>query len=103
MANPYFSFFNSTEFATYHNLNDELIEMVGIPVIYIPRHEKNPDNIFGEDPLNYYSEKYEMTMYLKSNLNWGGAGDLFSKFGLQEQYEVEFQIQLDRFKIYCEL
>jgi len=71
--------------------------MNGIQIYYLPKTNVNLDFLYGEDPLQRFETKYELTMYLVNNQNWGGQGDLFAKFGMQFTDEITVSIQKDRF------
>ena len=102
MANKYFKNFNAKEAAVYRKLHDECCEIFGVTVWYIPRDQSiTPDYLFGEDPISNFPVKYEMTMYVKSNTTFGGLSNMYTKFGFQEQAEVELLIEMGRFAIYA--
>jgi hypothetical protein len=96
-VNPLFQFYRESEFDLFHNINDEFCEMNGVPIYYLPKTNVALDFLYGEDPLQKFETKYEMTVYLTSNQNWGGQGDLYSKFGIVFTDEISVLIQKDRF------
>ena len=79
-------FFNNFEFSATQNLLsdlvEEMIQIYGIDVYYIPRTRSNTDVLFGEDPSSSFNRAFQIEMYLKNYLGFGGDGDLMSKFGL---------------------
>jgi hypothetical protein len=97
--NQLFQFFRDSEFQIYHNINDEFCEIHGVQVFYLPKTNVALDFLFGEDPLQKFETKYELTVYLINNQNWGGQGDLYSKFGIVFTDEITVSIQKDRFKL----
>lgn len=99
-GNPYFNVFENNEATLYTGCMDEVIEMYGIQVYYIPRKSVNLDYLIGEDPLASFPVKYEMRMFLINTTGFGGQSGLLDKFGLSEPEEVEFRINQARFAYY---
>lgn len=99
MGNPYFSFFSegSNEFSTFADLVDEMIEMMGIPIFYMPKKNVSIDKIFGEDPLVKYPTKIPITMYIENTDAFEGSGDILAKFGLVRTDEMTFWVNRYRF------
>lgn len=61
----------------------ELIQMAGFDFYYIPRTLFNEDKFFNEAPNSQYNDYFKFEMYIANAEDFGGQGDLFSKFGLQ--------------------
>lgn len=94
----YFNFFTpaaSNEWDVTNNATNEFIEMYGVPIIYLPRTEVNPDSLFGEDNLSTYSSSFEIKMVPENYETFGGPGDLFSKFGLEVDDTIKLYVQQD--------
>lgn len=70
-------------------LEDLIIESIknhGIDVYYIPRDsQSSTDELFGDDPVKYFSHAIKMEVYLESFRDYEGNKEFFSKFGLEIQ------------------
>ncbi len=93
------SFFNfygensQNEFDTINDATHEMIQMLGIPIKYLPRTAVDEDTLFGEDGLSSYDEVIECRMYLEDHTVFGGSGDIFSRFGLEVDDTIKLKIQ----------
>jgi len=93
--NPYFRF-QSTEQDVVETNIIEIIRMMGKNVYYIPRENVQLDRLFGEDPLNKFSNAYQIEMYVASVSGFQGA-DIVSKFGLEIRDSVSLVVSKKRF------
>ena len=96
----FFNFFEeqaSNEFKIFNDNTHEMIEMYGVPVLYLPRKQVNFDALFGEDTAALYDEAIEVKMYLEDHETFGGE-DLFSKWGLEVNDTINLKIQQDYMK-----
>jgi hypothetical protein len=94
----YFNFFGESaanEYSLYNDNTLEVIEMVGIPIKYLPRTAVKQDDLFGEDVLSTYSEVIVVKMYLEDHTTFGGQGDIFAKFGLEVNDTLKLKVQQD--------
>lgn len=70
-------------------LEDLIIESIknhGIDVYYIPRSSQSElDELFGDDPVKYYSQAIKIEVYLETFKDYDGNKEFFSKFGLEIQ------------------
>lgn len=92
----YFNFYKNAALNEYDIVNDathEMIEMMGIPVKYLPRTAVAHDTLFGEDGLSTYDEVIECKMYLEDHTIFSGSGDIFSSFGLEVDDTLKLKIQ----------
>lgn len=68
-------------------VEDLVIESIrnhGIDIYYLPRESHSTlDQLFGDDPVKYYSKAYKIDMYLETFNDFEGQQEFFSKFGLQ--------------------
>lgn len=80
------------------DLTDETISFNGIDVIYAPRKLVAEDRLLGEDVLSAFSEAFAIEMILNTVQQFGGQGDLISKFGLDINDDVELEVSRRRFK-----
>ena len=59
----------------------ESIQSRGVEGYYIYRENNDVDLLFGEDPTAVYEDTYPVAMYVESFEEFGGDGDIYSKFG----------------------
>ena len=90
--NVYFSQAVRSEQQLYEDLIIESLKIYGQDVYYIPRTLINRDAILDEDPASKFDDAYLMEAYIENVEGFGGAGDLYSKFGLEIRDEAEFVI-----------
>ena len=94
------------EYELFRSTTEELINIFGIKLTYIITKKVNKDYIFGEYSHIKIDEDSTFEIYAKplETDNWGGEGDLFSKFGLQNLNSLSFYIsRTDMEKIHPEL
>lgn len=99
----------SAYFRNYNNFNEqnliddlviESIKIYGIDVTYISGEFNNRDEIFNEDDMPFYDEKYEFEAYVKNVDGFEGEGDFLSKFGLEIRDQVTFTVAIRTFERY---
>lgn len=90
--NVYFSQAVRSEQHLYEDLIIESLKIFGQDVYYIPRTLVNRDNILGEDPASKFDDAYIIEAYLENVEGFEGAGDLYSKFGLEIRDEAQFVV-----------
>lgn len=83
MAKNLNEFNTAVEIENTHLLQDELIQLSGIPTYYLKKSNVNLDRIFGEDNMMKYQDAVELYLLPDDPSMFGGSGDLFSKFGLE--------------------
>jgi hypothetical protein len=73
------------EYELFRSTTEELINLYGIKIKYIITEKVNQDDIFGEHThIKVDNEKvHEFFAKPEETDTWGGEGDLYSKFGLQ--------------------
>jgi hypothetical protein len=99
ILNPYVNFHNYTDTQSLKDvLVSESIQMRGVEVYYIRREYVNLDLIFGEDPSSRFEKAYKIAAYISSFEGYEGQRDFFSKFGMQVNDEITFQINPNLFK-----
>ena len=92
----YFNFYSEAaenEFDIVNDATHEMIEMMGIPVKYLPRTAVAEDTLFGEDGLSLFDEIVNLKMYLEDHTVFGGSGDMFANFGLEVDDTIKLKIQ----------
>lgn len=90
--NVYFSQAVRSEQNVYEDLIVESLKIYGQDVYYIPRTLVNRDTILNEDPGSKFDDAYLMEAYIENVDGFEGAGDLYSKFGLEIRDEATFVI-----------
>ena len=90
--NVYFSQAVRSEQNLYEDLIVESLQIYGQDVYYIPRTLVNRDTILNEDPGSKFDDAYLMEAYIENVEGFEGAGDLYSKFGLEIRDEATFVI-----------
>jgi hypothetical protein len=91
-----FNFFNN-EFNLYDSLQNEVINMRGIEVYYLPKIYQNVDLILGEDPISKFRLSYPVIMWLASFSEFGGDGSVFGHFGLHVTDQATFEVNINEF------
>lgn len=99
VLNPYVNFYN---YADTQSLQDTLIaesiQMRGVECFYLRREFVNLDLIFGEDVQSKFEKAYRIATYIKSYEGFEGQHEFFSKFGMQVNDELVFQVNPGLFK-----
>ena len=62
----------------HEDLIIECLKIYGFDVLYLNRESVNEDLILNEDPLNKFTNAYQIEMYLENVDGFGGDGDLMS-------------------------
>lgn len=96
-TNPYFSSQSASGLTMERRLLEDLIvetiKINGLDVYVIPREtDSTVDMIYGEDPLKKFARSYCVEMYLNNTTEFGGAGNFFSKFGLEIRDDTTFVV-----------
>lgn len=82
----------------FQDLVDESIKQKGIDIYYLPRNILNFDEIFGEGKEYAFANTTPIEMYQVNYSNWGGQGDMMSKFGIQLRNEATYIVSRRRFE-----
>ena len=99
----------SAYFRNYNNFNEqnliddlviESIKIYGLDVTYISGEFNNRDEVFNEDDMPFYDEKYEFEAYVKNVDGFEGEGDFLSKFGSEIRDQVTFTVAIRTFERY---
>jgi len=90
--NVYFSQAVKSEQHLYEDLVIESLKIYGQDVYYIPRTIVNRDNILNEDIASQFDDAYMIEAYIENPEGFDGAGDLYSKFGLEIRDDANFII-----------
>lgn len=90
--NVYFSQTVRSEQHLYEDLIIESLKIYGQDVYYLPRTIVSRDDILGEDRASKFDDAYMIEAYIENTDGFEGAGDLYSKFGLEIRDESTFII-----------
>ena len=88
--NVYFSQAVKSEQNLYEDLIIESLKIFGQDVYYLPRTLVSRDDILGEDRGSKFDDAYLIEAYIENSGGFEGAGDLYSKFGLEIRDEATF-------------
>jgi hypothetical protein len=93
--------FNNYNFANtqnlFNNLVIEAIQSKGFEINYMPRDIINYDEIFGEGDQYKFANNYIIEVYMTNVEQWGGQGDIFSKFGVEITDQATLIVSRTRF------
>ena len=66
------------------NMVDEVIQIVGFDLKYLPRTRNNVDTLFDDAENNSFNTAYTIEMYFGQDTieGFGGGGDVIGRFGL---------------------
>ena len=98
--NVYFSQQVKSEQTVYEDLVVESLKIFGQDAYYMPRTLLTRDDVLGEQKGSSFNDAYLIEAYIEDSDGFTGAGDLYSKFGLEIRDEVNFIIsrrQWERF------
>jgi hypothetical protein len=90
--NVYFSQSVKSEQNLYEDLIIESLKIYGQDCYYLPRTIISRDDILNEDRASRFDAAYMIEAYIENSDGFEGAGDLFSKFGLEIRDEASFII-----------
>lgn len=90
--NVYFSQAVKSEQSLYEDLIIESLKIYGQDCYYLPRTIISRDDILNEDRASRFDDAYMIEAYIENSDGFDGAGDLFSKFGLEIRDEATFII-----------
>ena len=80
------------------DLNIESIKMYGVDVYYLPRHFREKDLIFGENPLSFFKNHFKIEMFIENFAGLEGEGEIASKFGIEIRENISFTVSKKRFQ-----
>lgn len=95
----HFNFYKeNVEKKLYNDMQDEFCEQFGVPCKYFRRTFINPDRLFGEDPSSIFREEdgVEVRLFVEDGMAFGGADEMYTKFGLTVDNTINFFVQHDR-------
>jgi len=101
-TSKYFNFYPKTR-SPEHELIDSLIAQAvrikGEDCYYLPRESwSDKDHIYGEDASSKFTSAYIMEMIHNTVDQYQGAGDFFSKFGMQMRDNMDLTVSIRGWK-----
>ena len=96
----YFSQAVKSEQNLYEDLVIESLKIFGQDVYYMPRTMVSRDFVLGEDRASKFNDAYMIEAYIENSEGFEGAGDLYSKFGLEIRDEATFVISRRQWEKY---
>ena len=82
----------------YADLIEEMIQTKGRDFIYLPRTVENFDSFFLEDRHpSSFNDAITIELYMENVQEWGGQGDMYSKFGLEIRDQATLIVSKRRF------
>ena len=96
------SYFNhisdSAEQSLIQSLTDEVIQLKGMDLKYVPRTTVAYDSLMHEDPsAKFTTAPYTIEMYLETNEGWEGEGEMLEKFGMVVNEQLILTVSPNRF------
>ena len=88
MLNPYFLNSQKSEQNLLQSLINEQLKMYGIEIYYIPRRYVTKNTVIREVIQSEFDNAYPLEAYLDSYEGYGGQGTLLSKFGIENQDDL---------------
>lgn len=102
MKNLYFTQGTKGEQNLIQDLVDEQIKMYGLECYYIPR-QIYEDKLWNDIYYSQFKDSYLIEMYLENFEQFGGNGDMLSKFGLRVTDEVQLTVSRRRWKDFVDV
>lgn len=97
-TNPYFNHFDyDREQGLADELNQEVIQMFGLDMVYLPRTLVKEDLIYGEDVLSKFDNHFSIEMYIENVDGFEGEGVFLSKFGIEIRDQATLVVSKTRF------
>jgi len=100
--NLYFTQGTKGEQNLVQDLVDEQIKMYGLECYYIPR-QIYEDKLWNDIYYSQFKDSYLIEMYLENFQNFGGNGDMLSKFGLRVTDEVTLTLSRRRWQDFVDV
>ena len=101
MKNLYFTQGTKGEQGLVQDLVDEQIKMYGLECYYIPR-QIHEDKLWNDIYYSQFKDSYLIEMYLENFEQFGGNGDMLSKFGLRVTDEIQLTVSRRRWQDFVE-
>ena len=100
MLNPYFQQGSRSEQNLVQDLINEQLRMYGVEVHYIPRKYLTEKTIIREVIQSKFDDAYPIEAYVDNFDGYNDNTTILSKFGIQQQQELNLIISKERFETY---
>tara|TARA_S200002703_G_scaffold27820_1_gene23775 strand:+ start:29928 stop:31406 length:1479 start_codon:yes stop_codon:yes gene_type:complete len=100
MLNPFFLNGSKSEQTLIQSLVNEQIRMYGVEVYYMPRKYITKNTVIREVIESKFNNAYPLEAYVDSYEGYGGQGTILTKFGIDNQDDLDLVISRDRFENY---
>jgi hypothetical protein len=101
MKNLYFTQGTKGEQGLVQDIVDEQIKMYGLECYYIPR-QIHEDKLWNDIYYSQFKDSYLIEMYLENFEQFGGNGDMLSKFGLRVTDEIQLTVSRRRWQDFAD-
>ena len=81
----------------HQDLVNEAIQIVGIPIMYLPARLFNFDKLYGASDLITYDTVYTIEAYLTTYAGFTGDQSFMSKFGLEIRDQILYNYRMSVF------
>lgn len=95
LLNPYY---DGEQRSLIKELMEEITQIHGVEIHYLPRKSLNQDDLLGEDPNAFYDKAIVIEALPINVDNWEGEGDIISNFGIDIKDRITFQILKHRWE-----
>ena len=100
MLNPYFLQGSTGEQSLVQDLNNELLQIYGVEVYYIPRRYMTTNTVIREVIESEFTNSYPIEAYVNNFDGYSDNSVFLSKFGVEAGNELELTISKERFENY---
>ena len=100
MLNPYFQQGSRSEQNLIQDLINEQLRMYGVEVHYLPRKYLTEKTIIKEVIQSRFDDAYPIEAYVDNFDGYSDNTSILSKFGIQQQQELNLIISKERFETY---
>ena len=100
MLNPYFQQGARSEQNLIQDLINEQLRMYGVEVHYLPRKYLTENTVIKEVIQSKFDDSYPIEAYVDNFDGYNDNATILSKFGIQQQQELNLIISKERFETY---
>ena len=100
MLNPYFQQGSRSEQNLIQDLINEQLRMYGVEVHYLPRKYLTTNTVIREVVQSKFDDAYPIEAYVDNFDGYNDNSTILSKFGIQQQQEINLIISKERFETY---
>ena len=100
MLNPYFQQGARSEQNLIQDLINEQLRMYGVEVHYLPRKYLTTNTVIREVIQSKFDDAYPIEAYVNNFDGYNDNATILSKFGIQQQQELNIIISKERFETY---